>query len=100
MQNKQTVQTIGLQAEKMNKQIKLLKKDEWQTAENRSFDWFGLVIETRKIVDFSYPLQIHDWGWIPFYLKEENVWNNILELTKIIFFLDFFLFLNTICQGM
>ena len=31
------------------------------------------VIETQKLVDFSYYLQIHDWGWIPFYLKEENV---------------------------
>ena len=49
------------------------------------------VIETRKLVDFSYHLQIYDWGWIPFYLKEENVWNNILELTKVDFFLDFFL---------
>ena len=48
------------------------------------------VIETRKLVDFSYHLQIHDWGWIPFYLKEENVWNNILELTKVDFFFDFF----------
>ena len=35
------------------------------------------VIETLKLVDFSYHLQIHDWGSIPFYLKEENVWNNI-----------------------
>ena len=50
------------------------------------------VIETRKLVDFSNHLQIHDWGWIPFYLKEENVWNNILELTKVDFFLDFFFF--------
>ena len=48
------------------------------------------VIETRKLVDFAYHLQIYDWGWIPFYLKEENVWNNILELTKVDFFLDFF----------
>ena len=40
-------------------------------------------------------MQIHDWGWIPFYLKEENVWNNILELTKVDFFLDFS-FLNTV----
>ena len=53
------------------------------------------VIETQKLVDFSYHLQIHDWSWIPFYLKEENVWNNILELTKVDFFLDFF-FLNTV----
>ena len=48
------------------------------------------VIERRKLVDFSYHLQIHDWGWIPFYLKEENVWNSILELTKVDFFLDLF----------
>ena len=48
MLNKQTVQTIGIQAENMNKQRKLPKKDEWQNAENRSliqytsmFDWFG-----------------------------------------------------------
>ena len=51
------------------------------------------VIETRKLVDFSYHLQIHDFGWILFYLKEENVWNNILELTKVDFFLDFFFFI-------
>ena len=44
---KQTVQTIGIQAEalekriNMNKQRKLPKKDEWQNAENRSFDLFG-----------------------------------------------------------
>ena len=49
------------------------------------------VIETRKLVDFSYHLQIYDWGWIPFYLKKENVWNNILELTKVDFFLRLFL---------
>ena len=48
------------------------------------------VIETRKLVDFSYHLQIYDLGWIHFYLKQENVWNNILELTKVDFFLDFF----------
>ena len=83
----------------MNKQRKLSKKDEWQNGENRSFDWFGLVVETRKIVDFSYHLQIYDWSWIPFYLKEENVWNNILKLTKVDFFVDFFSFLNTIYQG-
>ena len=38
------------------------------------------VIETRKLVDFSYHLQIHDWGWISFYLKEEmygiTFWNS------------------------
>ena len=76
MLNKQTVQTIGIQAENMNKQRKLPKKDEWQNAENRSFDSFGRladVIETRKLVDFSYHLQIHDCIWIPFYLKVETV---------------------------
>ena len=31
-------------------------------------------------------------GLDSFYLKEENVWNNILELTKVDFFLDFFFF--------
>ena len=47
MLKKQTVQTIGIQAEalekriNMNKQRKLPKTDEWQNAENRSFDWFG-----------------------------------------------------------
>ena len=47
MLNKQTAQTIGIQAEalekriNMNKQRKLPKKDEWQNAESRSFDWFG-----------------------------------------------------------
>ena len=43
MLNKQTVQTIGIQAENMNKQRKLdlSKKDEWQNGESRSFDWFG-----------------------------------------------------------
>ena len=94
MINKQTVQTIGIQAEYMNKQRKLPKKDEWQYTENRSSD----VIETRKLVDFSYHLQIHDWGWIPSYLREENVWNNILELTKVDFFLDFFFFL-CVCRS-
>ena len=42
------------------------------------------------LVDFSFHLQIHDWDWISFYLKEENAWDNILELTKIDFSLDFF----------
>ena len=45
--------------------------------------------KTRKI---GHHLQIHDRGSIPFYLKEENVRNNILELTKVDFFLDFFFF--------
>ena len=38
------------------------------------------------LVDFSYHPQIHDWGWISFYLKEENAWDIILELTKVDFF--------------
>ena len=50
------------------------------------------------LVDFSYHPQIHDWGWISFYLKEENVWDIILELAKVDFFLDFFYF-NTVYQG-
>ena len=44
------------------------------------------------LVDFSYHPQIHDWGWISFYLKEENAWDIILELTKVDFFVDFFFF--------
>ena len=44
------------------------------------------------LVDFSYHPQIHDWVWIYFYLKEENAWDIILELTKVDFFLDFFFF--------
>ena len=61
--------------------------------ENRSFDWFDLRFETRiMLVDFSYHPQIHDWVWIYFYLKEENAWDIILELTKVDFFLDFFFF--------
>ena len=58
-----------------------------------SFDWFGLRFETRiMLVDlgFSYHRQIHDWVWIYFYLKEENVWDIILDLTKVYFFSDFF----------
>ena len=27
----------------------------------------------------------HDWSWISFYLKEENAWDIILELTKVDF---------------
>ena len=42
------------------------------------------------LVDFSYHPQIHDWVWISSYLKEENAWDIILELTKVDFFLDFF----------
>ena len=34
------------------------------------------------LVDFSYHLQIHDWGLIYFYLKEENVWDIIFEVTN------------------
>ena len=41
------------------------------------------------LVDFSYHPQIHDWVWIYFFLKEENAWDIILELTKVDFFLDF-----------
>ena len=44
------------------------------------------------LVDFSYHPQIHDRVWISFYLKEENAWDIILELTKVDFFLDFFFF--------
>ena len=44
------------------------------------------------LVDFSYHPQIHDWVWIYFFLKEENAWDIILELTKVDFFLDFFFF--------
>ena len=44
------------------------------------------------LVDFPYHPQIHDWVWIYFYLKEENAWDIILELTKVDFFLDFFFF--------
>ena len=59
MLNKQTVQTIGIQAEalekriNMNKQRKLPKKDEWQNAENRSFDWFGRCHRNAKASRFS-----------------------------------------------
>ena len=38
------------------------------------------------LVDFSYHPQIHNWGWISFYLKEENACGIILELTKVDFF--------------
>ena len=95
MLNKQTVKTIGIQAEALEKRINMNKnRKKYQRKMNGKTRKIGLadVIETRKLVDFSYHLQIHDWGWIPFYLKEENVWNNILELTKVDFFLDFFFF--------
>ena len=42
--------------------------------------------------------QIHDWGWISFYLKEENAWDIILELKKVDFFLDFFFLKNCISR--
>ena len=76
----------------MNKQRKLPKKDKRQNMENRSLDRFGLKFVSMSSkcesiiimsVDFSYHLQIHDWGWISFYLMEENVWDIILELTKV-----------------
>ena len=52
-----------------------------------------LRFETRiMLVDFSYHSQINDWVWIYFYLKEENARDIILELTKVDFFLDFFIF--------
>ena len=31
------------------------------------------------LVDCSYHLQIHSWGWISFYQKEENPWDIILS---------------------
>ena len=34
------------------------------------------------LADFSYHPQIHDSGWISFYLKEENAWDIILEVTN------------------
>ena len=40
------------------------------------------------LVDFSFHPQIHDWGWISF----ETAWDIILELTKVDFFLGFFIF--------
>ena len=51
------------------------------------------------LVDFSYHPQIHDWGWISFYLKEETAWDIILELTKVDFFLDFFLISRDVMQS-
>ena len=33
------------------------------------------------LVDFSYHQKIHDWVW----MKEENAWDIILELTKVDF---------------
>ena len=77
---------------KYEKTEKITKERCMQTTENRSFDWFGRCHQNAEASRFSYHLQIHDCSWIPFYLKEENVWNNILELTKVDFCLDFFLF--------
>ena len=51
------------------------------------------------LVDFSYHPQIHDWVWIYFYLKEENAWDIIMELTKVYFFLDFFFFKYCLFSG-
>ena len=42
------------------------------------------------LVDFSYHPQIHDWGRISFYLKEENAWDIILEVTNFRLKVDFF----------
>ena len=94
MLNKQTVQTLGIQAEALEKRINMNKQRKMNGKPRKIGHSIDLadVIETRKLVDFSYHLQIHDWGWIPFYLKEENVWNNILELAKVYFFLDLFFF--------
>ena len=40
------------------------------------------------LVDFSYHLQIHDWGLIYFPLKEENAWDIIFEVTNFRLFLS------------
>ena len=40
------------------------------------------------LVDFSYHLQIHDWGLIYFHLKEENAWDIIFEVTNFRLFLS------------
>ena len=40
------------------------------------------------LVDFSYHLQIHDWGLIHFHLKEENAWDIIFEVTNFRLFLS------------
>ena len=65
--------------------------------ENRSFDLLfemslrhtcvncGSII---MLVDFSYHLQIHDWGLIYFHLKEENAWDIIFEVTNFRLFLS------------
>ena len=51
------------------------------------------------LVDFSYHPQIHDWGWISFYLKEGDAWDIILELTKVDFLKTFSFLLNSVYQG-
>ena len=40
------------------------------------------------LVDFSYHMQIHDWGLIYFHLKEENAWDIIFEVTNFRLFLS------------
>ena len=40
------------------------------------------------LLDFSYHLQIHDWGLIYFHLKEENAWDIIFEVTNFRLFLS------------
>ena len=40
------------------------------------------------LVDFSYHLQIHDWGLIYFHLNEENAWDIIFEVTNFRLFLS------------
>ena len=40
------------------------------------------------LVNFSYHLQIHDWGLIYFHLKEENAWDIIFEVTNFRLFLS------------
>ena len=40
------------------------------------------------LVDFSYHLQIHDWGLIYFHLTEENAWDIIFEVTNFRLFLS------------
>ena len=48
-------------------------------------------VNCRSIImlfDFSYHLQIHDWGLIYFHLKEENAWDIIFEVTNFRLFLS------------
>ena len=44
------------------------------------------------IADFSYHLQIHDWGLIYFHLKEENAWDIIMGSFMVLFCLVFAMF--------